>query len=151
MFIGGFLCRAFQSWARRFVFQTLAARPFVCLTYVIISASDTVVNNEYRIQLNIYSFSWILRCMREEKPETPPEVLAYLSRIGSIKTEAKTRASRETVKKAQAASRKDPLTLPCTCKGGESLKASDHVTTCPRGRLLWQRERAAAKKQKEAA
>jgi hypothetical protein len=88
--------------------------------------------------------------MAKKSPDTPPEVRAYLSKIGKIKTEAKTTASRENAAKAAAARRRDPLTLPCTCKGGESLKAGDHVTTCPRGRLLWQRERAASKKQQGA-
>ena len=88
--------------------------------------------------------------MVEKNSQTTPEIRAYLSRIGSIKTEAKTTASRENAAKAAAARRRNPLDLVCLCEGGESLKAGDHKTTCPRGRLLWQRERAAAAKlQKE--
>lgn len=82
-----------------------------------------------------------------EKTQISDDAREYLGRIGSIKTEAKTRASRANVGKAQAARRRDPLTLPCLCTGGDSLEAKDHRTTCPRGRLLYQRERAAAKKQ----
>lgn len=69
-----------------------------------------------------------------------------MSELGKTRTPAKSEASRITIQKAQAARRRDPLTLVCTCTGGDSLKASDHKTTCPRGRLLWQRERAAQKK-----
>jgi hypothetical protein len=77
----------------------------------------------------------------------PKAAREYLGQIGSIKTEAKARASRANALKAHAARRKDPLDLVCICEGGESVEAKDHKTTCPRGRLLWQRERAAAKKE----
>lgn len=82
--------------------------------------------------------------------EVPPEVSAYMSAIGSKKTAAKTAASRINAAKASAASRKNPLDLPCTCSGGESLNPDEHKSTCPRGHLLKQRAKAAAKRaQKE--
>jgi len=82
---------------------------------------------------------------KEAVEEVPEEVRAYMSRMGSKRTPAKVAAARANAAKGAEARRKNPLDLPCVCKGGESLKASDHVTTCPRGRLLWQRERAAQK------
>ena len=79
------------------------------------------------------------------------EISRVMSALGSIKTEAKTAASRENIAKANQARRRDPLDLPCVCGGGDSLDAKDHKTTCPRGRLLWQRARAEVKRaQKEA-
>ncbi|RYG59951.1 hypothetical protein EON80_25155 [bacterium] len=77
----------------------------------------------------------------------PPEVREYMRKIGGAKTPAKMAAAQANMEKAQAARRRDPLTLVCTCGGGNSLEAKDHKTTCPRGRLLWQRARAAAKKE----
>ncbi len=82
-----------------------------------------------------------------ERPEISEAAREYLGQIGSIKTDAKKRASRANALKGAQARRRDPLTLPCLCEGGESLEASAHKTTCPRGRLLYQRERAARKKQ----
>lgn len=84
-----------------------------------------------------------------DRPEISSDARAYLGQIGSIKTEAKSRASRANALKGAAARRIDPLTLVCLCAGGNSLEAKDHKTTCPRGRLLWQRERAAQKKLEE--
>ncbi len=75
-----------------------------------------------------------------------PEVSAYMSAIGARKTETKTASSRANAAKAAQARKRDPLTLPCTCTGGDSLEASDHKTTCPRGRLLRQRARNEAQK-----
>jgi hypothetical protein len=90
--------------------------------------------------------------MAEELKPVPDEVRSYMAQIGSKRTEAKTKATRENVAKAREARRRNPLDLVCTCTGGESLEASDHKTTCPRGRLLWQRERAAvAREAKEKA
>lgn len=75
---------------------------------------------------------------------------AVMRSLGSIKSEAKTAAGRVNAAKAAQARRIDPLSLPCTCTGGDSLDASAHRTTCPRGRLLWQRRRAAEKKAAQA-
>lgn len=69
-----------------------------------------------------------------------------MSVLGSRKSPAKAAASRANATVAHEARRKNPLDLPCTCSGGESMEASDHKTTCPRGHLLWQRERSAQKK-----
>jgi hypothetical protein len=75
-----------------------------------------------------------------------PEVREYMRALGSKSTPKKQEASRANAVKAAEARRKNPLDLPCTCTGGKSLNVADHVTTCPRGRLLWQRERAAARR-----
>ncbi|RYX80633.1 hypothetical protein EON83_27795 [bacterium] len=83
--------------------------------------------------------------------EVPAEVSAYMSAIGSKKTPAKVEAARRNVARASAANRKNPLDLPCTCGGGDSLNASDHKTTCPRGNLLYQRARAAARRAQRGA
>jgi hypothetical protein len=80
----------------------------------------------------------------------PDAVRQYMSEIGSKKTRAKSKASRENAVKAAAARRRNPLDLPCTCDGGEVLKVSAHKTTCPRGRLLYQRERTAQRKAAQA-
>ncbi len=78
--------------------------------------------------------------------EIPEEQLrAVMSALGRQKSEAKQKAARANIAKANKANRKNPLDLPCLCTGGESLDATAHKTTCPRGRLLWQRERAAEK------
>lgn len=90
--------------------------------------------------------------MAETQNSVPPEVRAYMSRIGAQKTEAKAASSRANALKGAAARRRNPLDLVCICDGGESLEAGAHKTSCPRGRLLWQRERsAAAKAAKEVA
>ena len=84
--------------------------------------------------------------MSEDKVNNlAPEVREYMRQLGRKSTPAKQKSSRENAKLAAAARLKDPLTLVCTCSGGESLNVADHVTTCPRGRLLWQRARKAAK------
>ncbi len=79
------------------------------------------------------------------------QLRAVMSALGRQKSEAKQKAARANIAKANKANRKNPLDLPCLCAGGESLEASAHKTTCPRGRLLWQRERAATAKQQKAA
>jgi hypothetical protein len=86
-----------------------------------------------------------------DESEITPEARAYMSALGSRKTETKTASSRANAAKATEARRRDPLTIPCTCTGGDSLEASAHKTTCPRGRLLRQRERNAQKKAEGAA
>jgi TPP-dependent indolepyruvate ferredoxin oxidoreductase alpha subunit len=69
-----------------------------------------------------------------------PEVRAYMSALGSKKTEAKERTSRENLAKGSQSRRKDPMTLPCLC--GQC--PDNPKTTCPRGRLLRQRARNVA-------
>jgi hypothetical protein len=74
--------------------------------------------------------------------------------LGSISTERKAAAARENAAKRRTFAgppTKDPLTLPCTCgAGNENEVGTGHKTTCPRGRLLYQRDkRAAAKKVQE--
>lgn len=81
---------------------------------------------------------------REFTSDEWAEVRAYMRSIGSKKTEAKASAARENAAKGAAARRRDPLTLVCTCDGGDSLEAAAHRTTCPRGRLLYQRARSEA-------
>jgi hypothetical protein len=70
-----------------------------------------------------------------------PEVRAYMSAIGSKKTEAKAKSSRQNAAAATAARRKDLTALPCLC--GQC--PDNPKTTCPRGRLLRQRARNASK------
>lgn len=67
-----------------------------------------------------------------------------MSELGKLRTPAKEAAARENLAKGAEARRRDPLTLVCTCGGADSLEASAHKTTCPRGRLLHQRARMAA-------
>jgi hypothetical protein len=69
-----------------------------------------------------------------------PEVRAYMSALGSKKSAAKTKTSRQNAARAAVARRKDPMTLPCLC--GQC--PDNPKTTCPRGRLLRQRARNAA-------
>jgi hypothetical protein len=69
--------------------------------------------------------------------QIPAEVRNYMSQIGRIKTPAKVAASRRNASVAAQARRKDPASLPCTC--GQC--PDNPKTTCPRGRLLRQRER----------
>ena len=73
----------------------------------------------------------------------PRSIREYMSAIGSKKTTAKVKASRENASKAAAARRRNALDLLCNCGGESALEASAHKTTCPRGRLLYQRERTA--------
>lgn len=82
----------------------------------------------------------------KNKTPVPDVVRAYMSEIASKRTPAKTKASRENIAKATAARRRDPMDLPCVCGAGDDLATGAHPTTCPRGRLLYQRERAAAKR-----
>ena len=75
--------------------------------------------------------------------------------LGSIKTEKKiatATANLRNVKERYRPPEKNPLELPCTCGAGTETEIGEgHKTTCPRGRLLWQRARNAAKKQAAAA
>jgi hypothetical protein len=70
--------------------------------------------------------------------------------LGSIVTPKKIAAVTANLAKVQTPGRppqKDPLTLPCTCGAGSSTVVGDsHKTTCPRGRLLYQRAKIAAAK-----
>jgi hypothetical protein len=75
--------------------------------------------------------------------EIPAEVRAYMARMGSKKTPAKVEAARANAAKGAAARRLDPATVLCTCGGGDSVELADHKTTCPRGRLLYQRAKTA--------
>ncbi len=75
--------------------------------------------------------------------QIPDAVRAYMSEIGSKRTEAKLKSARENLAKGPAARRKDPMALPCTC--GQC--PDNPKTTCPRGRLLRQRARSAEAKQ----
>ncbi len=84
----------------------------------------------------------------EGMSNTLPEVVrAYMSEIGSKRTEAKSRASRLNAAKGAQARRKDAAQVACLCHGGDSLEPMAHKTTCPRGRLLRQRARTAAVKE----
>ncbi len=76
---------------------------------------------------------------------------AYMSALGSRRTKAKAEAARQNIALANEARRRDPMSLPCICNGGDSLEASAHVWTCPRGRLLKQREKAAQQRALAAA
>jgi hypothetical protein len=78
--------------------------------------------------------------------EASAEVRAWMSKLGKARTPAKLASVKQAQVLGAAARRKDPLTLICTCSGGDSLEASAHVWTCPRGRLLKQREQAAKRR-----
>ena len=69
--------------------------------------------------------------------------------LGSIRTERKAATSRENLKHVKNRYRptpKDPLELPCTCGAGTQTEVgTNHKTTCPRGRLLYQRAKIAAR------
>jgi hypothetical protein len=92
-------------------------------------------------------FFAILWNMANEKTsdEISPEARAYMSKLGSKRTPAKIEAARKNALKGAATRRKDPLTVPCTCEGATTLEAKAHKSTCPRGRMLYQRERRAEK------
>ncbi len=79
----------------------------------------------------------------EAPVEVPDAVREYMRAIATKRTPQRAAASRANAEKAREARRRDPMTLPCICDGGASLEASAHVWTCPRGRLLKQREKAA--------
>jgi hypothetical protein len=83
--------------------------------------------------------------MKEKKREASPEVRAWMSELGKARTPAKLASIKNAQKAGAAARRKDPLSLPCLCSGGDSLEPLAHKTTCPRGRLLRQRARNAGK------
>lgn len=87
--------------------------------------------------------SVITFCMTEN--QISPEVRAYMSALGRKKSRAKVEAQKKNLAKGAAARRRDPLTLVCTCTGGDSLDVRAHKTTCPRGRLLHQRARSEAR------
>jgi hypothetical protein len=78
----------------------------------------------------------------EIKREKNPIAVA----LGSIKTEKKTRASRENVKKAAAAPRTRPTRVPallfnspCTCGTGDVVDG--HKSKCPRYHLIFKRRK----------
>jgi hypothetical protein len=79
----------------------------------------------------------------------PKAARDYLSSIGSIKSEAKTTAARANAAKAHAARKRNVLDLPCICGAGDDLTPGAHPTTCPRGRLLYQRARSEAKRKEQ--
>ena len=70
--------------------------------------------------------------------------------LGSIRTEKKSAAARENLKRIThrpGPNQKNPLDLPCTCGAGTDTEVgTNHKTTCPRGRLLYQRTKLAAAK-----
>lgn len=85
--------------------------------------------------------------LRDSTPsEVPEAVREYMAAIGSKRTPAKAEASRRNVAKARAARVRDPLSLPCLCGGCPNASK----WTCPRGRLLKQREKAAQQRAAEA-
>jgi hypothetical protein len=68
--------------------------------------------------------------------------------LGSISTPRKAAAARANAAKRKTFGRppeKDPLTLPWTCGAGTDVEVgTGHKTTCPRGRLLYQRAKRTA-------
>jgi hypothetical protein len=78
------------------------------------------------------------------KKPIPKAAREYLSQIGSITSEKKTASARANAAKAHAARKRNVLDLPCICGAGDDLTPGAHPTTCPRGRLLYQRARSAA-------
>jgi hypothetical protein len=84
--------------------------------------------------------------MEQKKREASKAVREWMSELGRARTPAKLASIKKAQELGAAARRKDPLTLPCTCKGGDSLEPMSHTTTCPRGRLLRQRARNAAQR-----
>jgi hypothetical protein len=72
---------------------------------------------------------------------TEPTLREHLANAGRAKTPAKIEAAKANAAKGAAARRKNALDVPCTCTGGQSLEATAHTHSCPRGRLLKQRER----------
>ena len=79
----------------------------------------------------------------------PDEVRAYMSRIGSKRTPAKDASMKRNLAKGAPARRRNVLDLPCICGAGDGLTPGAHPTTCPRGRLLYQRARAKAKREEQ--
>lgn len=89
--------------------------------------------------------------LRGAKDEDAASEAARL--LGSIKTERKIETARANLAKAKQEGRggrppmKDPLTLACICGAGtETEIGTGHKTTCPRGRLLYQRAKVQAAK-----
>lgn len=73
--------------------------------------------------------------------------------LGSIRTPRKIEQAKKNLERIENRGKppqKDPLTLPCTCGAGSEAVATfdgaTHKTTCPRGRLLYQRAKLAAKR-----
>lgn len=68
--------------------------------------------------------------------------------LGRISTQKKAEAARRNLMRRKSYGgppEKDPLTLACTCGQGTATQiGTDHKTTCPRGRLLYQRAKRAA-------
>lgn len=83
------------------------------------------------------------------KKPIPKAARDYLSQIGSITTKAKIESSRANALKAHAARKRNVLDLICICGAGDDLTPGAHPTTCPRGRLLYQRAYNAAKRQEK--
>jgi len=79
--------------------------------------------------------------------ETPDNVREYLSKVGSIKTEKKTAASRANAQKAQAARRKPS---PCTCGREAVTDPLGHKAVCRIYQAEKQRLRRAKTKVGEA-
>ncbi len=81
-----------------------------------------------------------------------PEAASEAGRaLGSISTPKKAAAARVNATKRKTFAgppEKDLLTLACTCGAGTDTEVGEgHKTTCPRGRLIYQRaKRAAARK-----
>ncbi len=73
--------------------------------------------------------------------------------LGRIRSERKAESSRRNLEKRQrqgGPKTKDPLTLACTCGAGSDTEIGEnHKTTCPRGRLLYQRAKIAAQKKEQ--
>jgi hypothetical protein len=98
--------------------------------------------NTIPVKVAHYLIKAVIMFGMSETQTISPEVRAYMSAIGRKKTEAKTQSSRRNAATAAAARRKDLSALPCLC--GQC--PDDPKSTCPRGRLLRQRMRNAAKK-----
>ncbi len=78
-----------------------------------------------------------------------PEAASNAGRmLGSMSSERKAAAARQNLTKRKTFGGpppKDPLTLKCTCGAGTALEIGEgHKTTCPRGRLLYQRAKREA-------
>lgn len=107
--------------------------------------SVRVVKQDKGYICNVVLSVVILRAMPEKTP-VPDSVRAYMSAIASKRTPAKTKAAQKNIAKATAARRRNVLDLVCICGAGDDLTPGAHPTTCPRGRLLYQRARNAAKR-----
>jgi hypothetical protein len=97
-------------------------------------------------RLDIFSGRGKLLGMTDSKPTGTPEMpeaaREWMRAIASKRTPAKAEASRRNIARANEARRRDPETLLCLCGGCPD----NPKWTCPRGRLLKQREQAAKKR-----